>query len=115
MSTYNWVEYEQRRIAPKIGTDEVRVGSARISYSLEYDEAIGSPIGVKLLHDSKRNAIGIKPAGINGYKIQRKAKTTREVACKSFIIDLKLLPGIYKAKMEGDTIIFLSSEKVRNR
>jgi hypothetical protein len=115
MSTYNWVEYEQRRIAPKIGTDEVRISSSRISYSLEYDEAMGNPTGVRLLHDVKRNAIGIKPAETDGYKIQRKSKTTREIACKSFIIELKLLTGVYKAKMEGDTIIFLSSEKVRNR
>jgi hypothetical protein len=76
---------------------------------------MGNPKGVDILYDPKRNAIGIKPTELDGYKIQRKAKTTREIACKKFIIDLKLLAGIYKARLEKDIIVFFSSEKTRDR
>jgi len=104
--------FRKRHIMPKIEGQSVRVSNSRISYTIEMDDEIGNPEYVALQHIPE-NLFVIRPTDdINdGYKVQRQSKTTRDVASKAFISHMKIPPGIYDAKVEGDIIAWMVKKK----
>jgi hypothetical protein len=112
---YNFVKFETPEKSKSISGDEIRVSKSRITYSKVFDKLIESPEKVSLLIDKAKNAYAIAPDNDEGIKVQRKAKSTRDVPCKRFIQDNKILNGIYRGKVLDGKIIFSKSGKIRDR
>jgi len=104
--------FPKRHIMPAIEGEKVRVSASRISYTVEMDEEIGEPEYVQL-GTIGEGTFAIRPTEDRreGFKVQRQSNTTRDVASKAFISYMKIPPGIYDAKVQGELIVWSVKKK----
>jgi hypothetical protein len=109
-------KFSKRTSMPTLEGSQVRVTKNRISYTTELDEKIGNPKFVGMYHDSEAGRYVFAPESEEkgGYLVQRTAITTRDIACRSFISKVGIVPGVYIADIDEaeDMVIFSRDSKI---